>query len=399
MYSINILVVDDEHFMLKLIKEMLGKLGYYHVTTCTSGRAALDIISKKDCMPDLILLDLNMPEMDGIEFLRHVEALAFTGSMLLISGENDRMMQSAEQLVKSHQISTLGYIKKPFSPIELDEHLNKWVMQRVSPTHEAKKVYTSDEVQTAIINNELINYYQPKVDLTNGEVIGVESLVRWQHPSDGMVFPDQFIEVAEQFNLIDELTRQVILNAFSQSNSWRNSKLYLNIAINISMNNLTSYEFVDQLGIMAHANDISPESIMLEITESRLVKELSNPQENLTRLRLKRYGLSIDDFGTGHSSLVQLRNFPFNELKIDKSFVHGASHNETLSAIFKSNLSLAQQLAMKTVSEGVEDLDDWNFVRSSGCDTAQGYFIAKPMPAHELPEWMMKWRTVVKNLI
>jgi len=397
-FSINILVMDDEHFMLKLISEILRKLGYTNVKTCSSGHIALDILSDTQNMPDLILLDLNMPEMDGIEFLRHLEEKHYVGSVLLISGEDERMMHSAEQLVLGHNISTLGYIKKPFGPNELSKHLINWTAKQSPKVYGSKKVYSAEEVGAAISNNELINYYQPKVNLINGQVMGVESLVRWQHPRDGIVFPDQFIGIAEDSGLIDSLTTCVIQNAFIQSETWRLDKLSLNIAINISMDNLSTFEFVDRLGELANRHNISPENIMLEVTESRLMKELSTTQEVLARLRLKRYGLSIDDFGTGHSSLVQLRNFPFNELKIDQSFVHGVAKNDTLSAIFKSSLGLAQQLDMKTVSEGVEDLDDWNYVKNSGCDFAQGYFIAKPMPANEIYEWVVKWENDVANL-
>jgi EAL domain-containing protein (putative c-di-GMP-specific phosphodiesterase class I) len=171
------------------------------------------------------------------------------------------------------------------------------------------------------------------------------------------------------------------------------------MALNISMDNLASLEFVDYIAIAASMAGILPADIVLEVTESRLMKELSAPMEILTRLRLKRFSLSIDDFGTGHSSLIQLRDIPFDELKVDRGFVHGAVSNDTLRAIYNASLSLAQHLGMKSVAEGVEDRADWDFVRSTGCNHAQGYFIAKPMPADEIPGWITTWEANVKNLI
>ena len=135
------------------------------------------------------------------------------------------------------------------------------------------------------------------------------------------------------------------------------------------------------------------------MTESQLMKSLSVSLEILTRLRLKRFSLSIDDFGTGHSSLSQLRDITFDELKVDQGFVHGAASNNTLRAIYHASLGLTKQLGMKTVAEGVEDRSDWDFLRSTGCDMAQGYFIAKPMPASEIPDWISAWEANFENLM
>jgi EAL domain-containing protein (putative c-di-GMP-specific phosphodiesterase class I) len=142
-----------------------------------------------------------------------------------------------------------------------------------------------------------------------------------------------------------------------------------------------------------------PGDIVLEVTESRLMKNSSTSLEVLTRLRMKRFSLSIDDFGTGNSSLTQLRDIPFDELKVDQGFVHGAASNETLRAIYSASLSLAKQLGMKTVAEGVEDRVDWDFLRSTDCDLAQGYFIAKPMPPGEIPDWITAWEANIENLM
>jgi EAL domain-containing protein (putative c-di-GMP-specific phosphodiesterase class I)/ActR/RegA family two-component response regulator len=395
--AIRILVLDDEPFMLKLLGHVLANLGFIQVTTCDSGCEALEWIDRSNSPPDLILLDLNMPEMDGVEFVRHLVERYYIGSIILVSGEDERMRQTVEKLVRVHKISILGHLHKPVNPIGLSALLEKWTPPSPGGFRAAKKAYHADEVRAAIINGELVNYYQPKVDVVSGKVEGVESLVRWRHPQDGMVFPDQFIGVAEEHGLIDDLTHAVIGEAFLQTRSWQDDRLHLRVAINISMDNLASLEFADKIAAAAFSAGIVPSDIVLEVTESRLMKDLSTPLEILTRLRMKRFSLSIDDFGTGHSSLSQLRDIPFDELKVDQGFVHGAASNHTLRAIYDANLSLAQQLGMKTVAEGVEDRADWDFVRSTGCDLAQGYFIAKPMPAGEIPDWISTWEANVGN--
>jgi EAL domain-containing protein (putative c-di-GMP-specific phosphodiesterase class I)/CheY-like chemotaxis protein len=396
---IKILLLDDDPFMLKLHRHMLARLGFVEVTVCDSARAALELFDSVNHPPELILLDLNMPEMDGLEFIRHLVEQRYAGSLILISGENERMLQTAEKLVKTHQISSLGHLRKPVNPEELSALLEKWAPPTPGKPLSAKKVYGAEEVRAAILNRELVNYYQPKVDVLSGKVVGVESLVRWRHPQDGMVFPDQFIGVAEEYGLIDDLTRTVMSEAFAQARTWQDQGLHLRVALNISMDSLATFEFVDDVATAATSAGIAPDSIVLEVTESRLMRDLASPLEVLARLRLKGFSLSIDDFGTGHSSLIQLRDIPFDELKVDQGFIHGAANNHTLRAIYNASLALAKQLGMKAVAEGVEDRTDWDFVCSTGCDFAQGYFIAKPMPPDEISGWIAVWEANAENLL
>jgi EAL domain-containing protein (putative c-di-GMP-specific phosphodiesterase class I)/CheY-like chemotaxis protein len=397
--AIRIMLLDDEPFMLKLIGRLLENLGFTAVSPYVTGVAALDAFAGPSGPPELILLDLNMPEMDGIEFVRHLVERCYTGSLVLISGEDERMLQSATKLVQAHKIKVLGHLKKPVAPETLAALLAQWAPAAAARSRPAKAAYDADVVRAAIANGELVNYYQPKVAVADGAVVGVETLVRWRHPAHGMVYPDQFIGVAEAHGLIDDLTRVVLRDALAQSRAWRDAGLALRVAINVSMDNLAVLGFADFVAAEAIAAGVSPADIVLEVTESRLMADLRVPLEILTRLRLKRFRLSIDDFGTGHSSLAQLRDIPFDELKIDQGFVHRACHDETLRAIFDASLSLAGQLNMETVAEGVEDQDDWDFLRTTSCDLAQGYFIARPMQADELPGWIESWQARLPILV
>jgi EAL domain-containing protein (putative c-di-GMP-specific phosphodiesterase class I)/FixJ family two-component response regulator len=394
--AIRILVLDDESFMLKLLSRILANLGFTSVTLCDSGRGALESIDAGP-RPNLILLDLNMPEMDGIEFVRHLVERHYSGSLILVSGEDERMLQTAEKLVQAHKIPILGHLHKPVRPESLSLLLDKWTPPVRNSQGIPKKIYHVEELRAALENRELINYYQPKVAVASGEVIGVETLVRWNHPVDGLVFPDMFIGLAEAFGLIDELTQMVFSNALTQAKAWRDGGIQLRVAVNVSMDNLASLSFLNFVAEMTAKVGVAPQDVVLEVTESRLMQDTRAPLEIMTRLRLKRFRLSIDDFGTGHSSLAQLRDIPFDELKIDQGFVHRAWSDETLRAMYDASLSLARQLGMEVVAEGVEDRNDWDLLQRTGCDLAQGAFVSRPMLPAELPAWIEAWRERVRS--
>jgi EAL domain-containing protein (putative c-di-GMP-specific phosphodiesterase class I) len=391
--ELRIMVLDDEPFMLRLLGRILHNLGFKSVVTVDNGMAALAQLTVQHTRPELILLDINMPHMDGVEFVRHLVERQYTGSLILVSGEDERVLQSVEKLVRAHQIKVLGRVSKPVTPERLATLIGDWSGHGTGAALPTRRTYLPSELEAAISQGELVNHYQPKVSLLSGALVGVESLVRWLHPVHGMVFPDQFIALAEQSGLIDRLTRTVLQNALLQASVWHKSGLALRVAVNFSMENLKDLTFLDYVLNLTGQAGVAPHSIVLEITESSLMQDQRVPLEILTRLRLHHFGLSIDDFGTGNSSLSQLRDIPFDELKIDQSFVHGACSNATQCAMVDASLGLAKQLRMESVAEGVEDRADWDFVRGRGCDVAQGYFIGRPMPAEDFPAWQADWET------
>lgn len=387
-----IMLIDDEPFVLKLHARQLANLGYADLVTSESAQDAMTLLMSDPAAIDLIITDLQMPGMDGVEFVRGLAQIGFLGGLVLVSGEDGRVLQTVERLAQAHKLRVLGALQKPVKPSELEAVLQS-VVPRQLPRPRPSREYTAAELRTAIDQGDLVNFYQPKVSVSTSEIVGVESLVRWRHPTDGLVFPDRFIHIAEEHNLIDALTRSVLTMALEQARQWAKDGLHLHVAVNISMDNLSALEFPDFVADAAREAGVAPASLVLEVTESRLMKNVTVPLDILSRLRLKRVSLSIDDFGTGHSSLKQLRDIPFDELKIDRGFVHGAGSDAGLAAIFEASLSMAKHLGMRVVAEGVEDRADWEFLARTGCDVAQGYYICKPQPASELPNWIEGWRT------
>jgi EAL domain-containing protein (putative c-di-GMP-specific phosphodiesterase class I)/FixJ family two-component response regulator len=388
-----ILLLDDDPFMLKLLGVMLRQLGFKHLAAYDNGEKALQQVTQTQTPVDLIFLDINMPGMDGVEFIRRLVDCRYGGSVILVSGENSRILESVEKLIEAHHLVALGRLEKPVKPEILAALIGRLKPNRGhrEVVHSDGQIYSVDELRASIAQGELVNHYQPKVALATFEVVGVESLVRWQHPVDGIVFPDQFLGLAEQHSLLTDVTGVVLLEAMKQSKAWSQAGHPIPIAVNVSMDDLIALDFPDVAAKLAASVGIEPGSLTLEVTEGQVMRQRSTILDVLSRLSLKRFGLAIDDFGTGHSSLAQLRDLPFNELKVDRGFVHGASKDPTCHAICSASLRMAHQLRMKVVAEGIEDQEDWDFLAHLGCDIGQGYYIARPMPAAAVLDWIAAW--------
>jgi len=387
-----IFIIDDDPFIRHLLAHQLGELSGAPVHEFDGGVSAMDAITREHHADDLVVCDLHMPDKDGVELVRELSRIGYRGALVLVSGEDARILQTVERLARGHGLRLLDALQKPVPRQRLEQVLALCGDPGPEAARPTSTPYTDAELEQALSEQQLINHYQPKVSVGNGEVTGVETLVRWQHPRDGLVYPDRFIAQAENLGLMDRLTFQVLNRALEDVAHWHRQGLELQVAVNISMDNLDALDFPERVEQALKAHALPPTSLMLEVTESRLMRNRLKSMDILSRLRLKRIGLSIDDFGTGHSSLAQLRDLPFNELKIDRSFVHGVAHVTALRSIFEGSINMAHKLGLHTVAEGVEDTADWQLLQASGCHTAQGWFIARAMAAEQLPAWLAQWQ-------
>ena len=247
------------------------------------------------------------------------------------------------------------------------------------------------ELRAALDHNAFRLYVQPKVALESGKVIAVEALVRWVHPERGFIFPDQFIPFAEQTGFIRLLTRWVLEQAAQISSEWAARGIHLKMSVNLSTRDLLDQDLPNKFADILERHHVAPTAFCLEITESAIMDDPVRAQQTLERLHTMGVDLSIDDFGTGYSSLAYLKSLPVDELKIDKSFVLKMEQDLDDAKIVRSTIDLGHNMGLRVVAEGVENKDVMLLLREMGCDQAQGYFISKPMPAEQLPEWMMKW--------
>ncbi len=251
------------------------------------------------------------------------------------------------------------------------------------------------DLRQAIENDVgLTLHYQPEVDLASGLVIGVEALLRWNHPQKGFIPPDEFIPLAEKSGLIAVLTELVLNKAFHQYNTWRRAGIRLNVSINLSARNLHDTRLPAHIGQLLGAWNIPPDDIYLEITESAMMTDPVKAKRILTEFDAMGLGLAIDDFGTGYSSLSYLKQLPVSIIKIDKSFVMDMTQDEDDASIVRATIDLAHNLGLKVVAEGVENKETLSVLQSHGCDFLQGYYISKPVPPDELVRWLARYNAL-----
>ena len=255
-----------------------------------------------------------------------------------------------------------------------------------------------DGFERALINGRLRMVYQPKVSLTDGRLRRVEALVRWDDPELGAVSPSKFVPLAETHGLIDQLTHWGLRTTLRQWLAWREAGLDTCLAFNISALSLDHLDFPDLVERMCTALEVPTDRLVLELTEGA-TQPLVKLMDTLTRFRIKGIGLAIDDFGVGYSTLMQLRQLPFTELKIDRFFIEDAPVSNDSALIVKSIIDLAHGLGLTVTAEGIETAEQLKLLRELGCDVAQGYFVARPLEPHKLADWIVDWRERWETLI
>ena len=379
-----ILIVDDEEDICKIISAHTEQLNCESIYT-TEGKS-FDNLYSDDV--NVVFLDLFLPDIDGIELIRYLADKKSKVAIILMSGKDSGVLHTARLLAEERELNIIGILDKPFGRREIRDYLGKVSNQKLNHGTTTNKIsLTEQELQTALDEQQIFPYFQPKVRIDTGEPVGFEALARWQHPEKGMISPGEFIPLFEKYDLIDDLTSLMMDKTFAQSSIWTKAGLQLMISINISALVMKSLKFPEQLLDKANAYNLDPSLIIIEVTESAMADELANSLDILARLRMKGFLLSIDDFGTGYSSMLQLNRAPFNELKIDRSFVKNVDVDEENRAICESTIDLGHRLNMTVTAEGIETKAEWNVLKEFYCSEGQGYYFGKPMPADEFESW------------
>jgi EAL domain-containing protein (putative c-di-GMP-specific phosphodiesterase class I)/CheY-like chemotaxis protein len=389
--ELSFLIAEDHEFQRKTLVRTLQAMGAKLILEAADGRAALDLFNDLTRPIDIIICDLDMPQMDGMEFIRHVGDAGVPVSLILSSALDRSLIASVETMTRAYGINLLGAIEKPATPRKLEVLIERHAAPRAAAKRAPMEEIPAEEIARGMAAGQLEAFLQPKVSIVDSAVVGAEALVRWRHPERGLVPPAAFVPVAEAAGMIDELTWIMLDKSAALVGKWRKIGLEYSLSVNLSLKSLDDPRLADLITERVRGHGADPKYIMLEITETAAMTDVGRCLENLARLRMKGFGLSIDDYGTGYSSMQQLARVPYTELKIDQSFVMGAGSQPRLRVMLESSMQMAEKLGLSVVAEGVETRQDWNLLAEIGCHKAQGYFIAKPMPAADFLGWIDEW--------
>jgi len=380
------LIVDDHAFVRKSAESILNRIGISDVTSAENGIQARQAIHDSETPFELILCDLSMPDGDGFVLLRELADMASGAKLIIMSGEEDEVLQSALTIARSRHLQVLGSVSKPLSIEKMKKLLGYEIPQENS--HTAAAPLTPRELRHALLDDLVEVWFQPQFNVQTSTPYGVEALARIKW-NDTIISPDRFIPTAEKNGMMAELTDAIINKAMKQCAPYIARHNHLVLSLNVSPVGLKQ-SFPDDMRTLCASFNIRPSNIVLEVTETAISSDKTTLLEILARLRLMKFRLSIDDFGTGFSSLSQLKGLPFHELKVDKSFVQDALTNPKSHSILKNSLRLGNDLRLNTVAEGVETSAQQRLIQSLGCRLVQGYHIARPMPIRDCENWWRK---------
>jgi EAL domain-containing protein (putative c-di-GMP-specific phosphodiesterase class I)/CheY-like chemotaxis protein len=390
--ALRVLVVEDHGFQRRVALRLLSECGIESALEAADGASALDLLERQPQPPDVILVDLDMPGMDGIEFIGHVAQRRLARAVALVSALDPALLNTVQTMARAYGLFVLGSVEKPLTGDKLQAVLAKYE-ERQAEVGEVEEIEIgADEMRAALAAGELVPWFQPQVEFGNGKAVGIEALARWQRADGRVVMPRHFVPVIERHGLAEALTETMLVQACQWKRRWDDAGMRLRLSVNVSPATLHDPAAADHYQRLVQELGVDPAEVVLEITESLVMADAARGLGVLARLRLKGFGLSIDDFGTGYSSLAQLSQVPFTELKIDQGFVTGASTQPRKRAVVEASLDLARKLNLDTVAEGVETTDDWQMLAALGCSAAQGFLVSPAVPGEELVATIGRWR-------
>lgn len=392
--TLHVVILEDHPFQQLFAKGVVESLGITQITNARDGADAFEKIRSSPSPVDIVICDLKMEGMDGIEFIRHVATGKLANAIILASVLDDDLQRSVEDMAKAYGVTVLGRLDKPITKKALKvlfERYGKLFTRQRSRKNQDNSPIPLKDIQHALQQKQFVPYFQPRVDTHYRKLQGAEALARWRHPEQGIVSPDRFIPVVEAHGLINEFTQVIMWQAVAEGRRWLDAGLHVPISVNFSVTTLQDTDTVAAIRNIVIEAGLSPKLVTIEVTETAVADNLAAVLETLTRLRMYGFGLSIDDYGTGYSSMRQLSRIPFTEVKIDRAFVTNLDSVPKNRAIVNSILTLARELNLSTVAEGVETEAEWAVLEAMGCDQVQGFIISRPMAGDRFIPWAQQY--------
>jgi EAL domain-containing protein (putative c-di-GMP-specific phosphodiesterase class I)/FixJ family two-component response regulator len=390
-HALRVLMVEDHAFQRRLGLKMLGDLGVGAVLEAADGPAALAVLDAAASPVDIVLVDLDLPGMDGVELIRLIAERRSARAVAVVSALDAAVQHTIALMARAAGLRMLGCVEKPLTPDRLRDLFNAYATPEAGTDAGSDDAHVLDRVGEALGAGEVLPYFQPKVEMRNGRVIGVEALARWRQPDGRVLSAGQFIQRLEAGRGTAMLCELTLRESARHWRQWRAAGLDLQVAVNLCAADLVDPGVADRYEDLLREAGMPPERLVFELTESSAIGDTVRGLGVLARLRLKGFGLSIDDFGTGYSSLSQLAQLPFTELKIDRSFVSAIERMPKNRATVAASIDLARRLKLSVVAEGVERSEEWSVLAELGCDVAQGWLVAPAVPPEDLPAVVSRW--------
>ena len=389
--QLSVLVVEDHDFQRQVALRLAQQLGVGNTLEATDGRHALDVLGGHMQSVDVVLVDLDLPHMDGIEFIGRIARDGLAHAVVVLTALDPALMNTVRIMARASGMRVLGTVEKPLTEAKLTDALDLYFTTESPDDEESHPELDEGLLVEALANNAFEAWFQPQVAIDSGFVTGVEALARW-NLNGHQIAPTRFILELERRDLIYALTESILGQACAWQKRWRDEGMHVDISVNLSMHNLIDTAIADRYQAIAQSAGVNPHGITLEITESVMMKESAKVLNVLARLRLKGFGLAVDDFGTGWSSLAQLAQIPVTELKIDRGFINAAAKDARSRAVVETSIELGRKLGLTTVAEGVCNIEEWQMLAELGCTRAQGELISLAVPGEQLPGAIEKWR-------
>jgi EAL domain-containing protein (putative c-di-GMP-specific phosphodiesterase class I) len=390
--GLRFLVVEDHEFQRNVIGQMLRSLGATTVYSAADGRAALDVVRDPDRPLDIVITDLSMPGMDGMELIRHLSESGAHVSVIVASALGPELLASIGNMARAYKVRLLGVIGKPPTAGKLVPLIE--LHNCASPgLVDAEAAFSFDEIADSWTNNEFVPWYQPNVDLTTGRVRGMTASARWRHPARGVLAPEVFMPSVAARGLKDDFVWMMIQRAAADCCSWVQDGLDLTVSVRLTFDSLADTELARRVKQIAAHEGVDPGRMVLSIAEQELSSVDARTLENFARLRMDGFGLAIDDFGRGDMAVEQYTQVAFTEIRINDSFVTGVSRTDAASAGLAVALEVAQEMKVQAIGDGITSKKEWAMLRHWGCQAGQGPFISPPLPAESILGWVHRWST------
>ncbi|HSW16282.1 MAG TPA: EAL domain-containing response regulator [Ramlibacter sp.] len=383
--DLRFLVVEDHPVQRRVFVSLLRGLGAQAVYEAEDGGAALEVIRDRALPIDIVLSDVDMPGMDGMELIRKMGAASSQLGLILNSALNPQLLSSVANMSLAYKVNLVGVINKPLSLVKLAPLLQTF---RAARSRESQNAFTLAQIAEGLARDEFGPCFQAKVDLSTTEVVGFHAAPSWRHPEKGVLAASAFMSSVRAYGLQDQLAWLVLEQSAAQCAQWRSQGHDLDLSVSVMFSSLAESDIAARITSKVRKAGLDANRMVLGVAESAVDAGRAQALATLARLRAAGFRLAVEDFGIASMGPEQLEQISFSELKISRNLISGFQHDQSVRAGLVVALDTAHQLKLASVAQGIKSLDEWNMLQGWGCDFGEGDFISRPIQPESVLPWL-----------